>query len=343
MSADSALVVPAQRRPPTSALDPTRFVGRAATDPVAALAESMADACVSAVDVDEVAAILEASGINDRVALREYGAPSVFALATRVVARAYVDAHTVVDKPAFVRGLGSGAVVVDTLFRAAIYLTPLGIGLCASSEVEGVPRLATAGTLLLGWGGGQALAYLGYRTLAERGPHAAARMLGVGFGALAAVWSLVLIGAGPRAYAVALAQLALFAVAAAALVTSRERVVLAWTVPCWLAAFCLAAGLGRPAALGLLGGLVILVAVAYRPAWSAVARARRGRWLGHGDDLWQALRHGAVGAGQAALLMTVALDGVAPRSAQYSTTAWSSTIGWPGSVPAPCPCSAFRC
>ncbi|WP_238010832.1 hypothetical protein KZZ52_03925 [Dactylosporangium sp. AC04546] len=313
MSADSLIVVPAQRKPPLSG-ESLRFVGRVSTDPVSALADRMRDDCVGAVDVDEIAAILEANGINDRVADREYGLPSVFALAGRVVARTYDNAETLTYPVFPAEGPRVRTVVVDTLVRAFIYLTPLAIGLGASAQVDGVPALATTGTLLLGWGGGQALSYLGYRALSEHGTTAAARLLGMGFAGLAALWSPVLLGTGARAYLVAAVQLALFAVASVALVTNRERPVLAAAVPCWLAAAGIAAGWGRPAVVGLLVGVAIVLLVAYLPVVRRdPTRRGRRRWRSWRYDVGYALLYGLVGTGQAALLRTVALDGIAPH------------------------------
>ncbi|WP_433083000.1 hypothetical protein ACQP1P_03425 [Dactylosporangium sp. CA-052675] len=315
MSGDSLVIVPAQRRARPSELDrpePLRYVGRVATDPVAALADKMRDDCLSAVDIDEIAAILEANGINDRVADREYGAPSVFVLAGRVVARTLDAADTQQIRPVPPEGPGAGRVVADTLLRALIYLTPLVIGLGASSEVDGVPGLATTGTLMLGWGGGQALSYLGYRALSERGRAAAARLLGGGFLALAALWSLVLIGTGARAFVVAAVQLALFAVAAVTLVTNRERMVILAVVPCWVAT----AGLGRGLSVSwLLACVAVLVGVAYLPVLRErfPRRVTRRRWRTWRYDIGYAALYGLVGTGQAALLRTVALDGIAPH------------------------------
>ncbi|GAA1560037.1 hypothetical protein GCM10009827_096450 [Dactylosporangium maewongense] len=318
MSADSLLVVPMQRRARPPALErgeSLRYVGRASTDPVAALADRMLEDCVGAVDVDEVAAILEANGINDRVADREYGLPSVFALAGRVVARTVETAATVVQATPLEEGPTPRAVITDTLTRATIYLTPLAIGLGAAAEVDGAPPLATTGTLLLGWGGGQALSYLGYRALSERGVTAAARLLGAGFLGLAAVWAVALAGSGVRAYTIAGVQLALFAVAAVALVTRRERVVLAAAAPCWVATACVALGAGTWAVTALLGGVVALLAVAFRPVAGADVSGRMPwrRWRSWRGDIGYALLYGLVGTGQAALLRAVALDGIAPH------------------------------
>jgi hypothetical protein len=274
----------------------------------------MRRACLAAVDVDEVAALLEASGINDRVAAREYGAPSVFVLASRVVARSLDESPTVVDEPEMVPRPPATRLVVDTAVRATLYLTPLAVGLGAASQVDGVPAVAGTGTLVLGWGGGQALAYLGYRALSERGPAAAARLLGAGFAVAALGWCAVLAAVGaarPHAVVVALAQLTLFAVAAVALVTGRERRVVPVAAPCWLASGAVAVGGGRPAVAGLLATIVVLAGCAF---WPAFRRGAAGtpkakvalRW----PDLGRALLHGCVGTGQAALLVGVALDGV---------------------------------
>ncbi|MFI5906407.1 hypothetical protein [Dactylosporangium sp. NPDC051541] len=313
MSGDSLVIVPAQRRARPSELDrpePLRYVGRVATDPVAALADKMREDCLDAVDIDEIAAILEANGINDRVADREYGSPSVFALAGRVVARSLDAADTQVLRPIPVEGPSRSKIITDTLLRALIYLTPLAIGIGASSEVDGVPALATTGTLVLGWGGGQALSYLGYRALSERGRTAAARLLGLGFLGLAALWALVLTGEGARAYTVAAVQLALFAVAGVTLVTNRERVVIGAVAPVWIATAGLRYGLS---VLVLIACVAVLLAVAYRPVLGRGPVVVRRRWRSWRHDVGYAALYGLVGTGQAALLRTVALDGIAPH------------------------------
>jgi hypothetical protein len=315
VSGDSLVVVPAQRRARPSELDrpePLRYVGRVATDPVAALADKMRDDCLDAVDIDEIAAILEANGINDRVADREYGAPSVFALAGRVVARSVDDADTQQLRTVPIEGPGAAKEVGDTLMRALIYLTPLAIGVGAASEVDGVPALATTGTLVLGWGGGQALSYLGYRALSERGRTAAARLLGAGFLTLAGLWALVLIGAGERAYVVAAVQLALFAVAGVTLVTNRERTVIGAVAPCWMATAGLRYNLS---VFVLLGCVAVLLAVAFWPVLRDrnPRKVTRRRWRSWRHDVGYAALYGLVGTGQAALLRSVALDGIAPH------------------------------
>ena len=53
-------------------------------DPYGDLEVQMAPICRSAVDTGEVAAHLEAAGVNDRIAARDYGVTSVFSLAARL-------------------------------------------------------------------------------------------------------------------------------------------------------------------------------------------------------------------------------------------------------------------
>src|SRR5437016_5605329 len=94
-----------------------------------------------------------------------------------------------------------------------------------------VPAARPAGedpvaALVFGWGMSQALSYLGYCALSTAGRTAAARVLAVGFVAVALGWGGVLWAAQapwPAGYVVSGAQLALFASTAVALVTGTER------------------------------------------------------------------------------------------------------------------------
>jgi hypothetical protein len=242
--------------------------------------------------------------------------PTVFALATRVIARTFQNPPTIVER-ANDDGPGARRVVVDTLIRSMSYVTPLGIAFGAQSQVQHLPALVTTGTLVLGWGGGQALAYLGYRVLNDRGRTAAARVLAAGFLGILGAWLVVLAASGvhqPRAVVVAAVQIALFAAAAVALVTNRQRAVLAWTVPCWLSTAAIAVGLGTPAVIALLAGLTVLTVMAFRPAFgghdpAAPSTPARARWQTWRADLGRAVIFGTVGCGQAVLLILVAFKG----------------------------------
>jgi hypothetical protein len=279
-----------------------------------ALAARMHPVCATAVDVDEVAAYLEAGGINDRTAVREYGQPSVFALAGQLLRHCSAPAA---GTPVVDQGIDSGApadgsVVSATLVRAGLYLTPAVIAVGAAGHLGGLPRLAGVGTLLFGWAAAQALAFVGYCALGSAGAPTAARVLAFGFALATSGWLGVLYTAGvsdPRAVAVAAGQLALFAATAVALVTGTERRTLAVAGVTWVGSGALAAGGAQLGFAVLALGLAAMLAVAYQPAW----RARSGgRWRPRLAQCRYALMHGAVGAGQAVLFAAVVLAGSDP-------------------------------
>ncbi|MBB5872884.1 hypothetical protein F4553_006318 [Allocatelliglobosispora scoriae] len=252
-----------------------------------------------AADTDEVAAILESTGINDRVADRDYGHSSVFALARQVLATIGQP-----DPPTLQGRLRLP--VTSAMVRAGLYLTPTVVAVGSAPLLGTLPWYATTGLLIAGWGAAQSLAYLGYSSANESGRAGAARRLALGFGALAAIWTtlLVLSGASLTSYLVSAAQLALFAANTAALVTGMERRTLAVASGCWIAAGALIAGAGNVgvAALGI--SLTAMLVVAYLPAF------------GRGGSPWRpdlrryatAAGHGVVGAGQAVLFVLVVLQ-----------------------------------
>lgn len=276
----------------------------------ASLEQRMAPVCRSAVDTGEVAAYLEASGVNDRVAERDYGVTSVFSLAARL--RGDVAGYpTAGYAPG---GHDPNAVAPDrvgpapgvgvTLIRSALYLTPAAVAVGGAAQFAGVPAPAGAGALIYGWATAQALAFLGYRALGAIGAVAAARVLVLGFVAAGAAWAGLLVAFGvtdPLAHAVAAGQVALFASTAVALVTGTEKRVLAAAAGVWIAAAAVYAGTG----LWIVGAAIgVLVIVAYGPA------TRKGEWYRpRPREAARALANGAVGAGQAVLFASVVLAG----------------------------------
>src|SRR3954454_3253850 len=119
------------------------------------LAERVRESVSWTVDTDEVAALLESTGMNDRLAHRRYGYSTVFALAREVHAEASVPG--VPPPPA----RGQPAVARDILVRAALYLTPTAVAIGIAPHLGNLPWYATTGLLVAGWGSAQALAYLG--------------------------------------------------------------------------------------------------------------------------------------------------------------------------------------
>jgi hypothetical protein len=276
----------------------------------ASLEDRMAPVCRSAVDTGEVAAFLEASGVNDRVASRDYGATSVFSLAARLRAdRAgyptagyapggYDPNVAVAERVGPPLGFGV------TLTRSALYLTPAVVAVGGATQLAGLPAPAGPGALIYGWATAQALAFLGYRALGALGAVAAARVLAIGFAVAGAAWCGLLVAFGvtdPLAHAVAAGQVALFAATAVALVTGTETRVLAAAAGVWIAAVAVFAGTG----LWIVGAaIVVLVLVAYGPAM------RTGEWYRpRPREAASALANGAVGAGQAVLFASVVLAG----------------------------------
>jgi hypothetical protein len=270
----------------------------------------MAPICRSSVDTGEVAAYLEAAGVNDRIAARDYGVTSVFSLAARLRAdiagyptAGYAPGAT---NPASVEGdpSGDGSAITATLLRSALYLTPAIVATGAANHLAGLPAPAGPGALIFGWATSQGLAYLGYRGLGVNGPAAAARVLALGFAVAAVCWAGLMMALGvtdPLAHAVAAGQLALFASSAVALVTGTEKRVLAAAAGVWIATVAVVAGTG----LWIVGAAIaVLLLVAYGPATA------RGEWFRpRPREAASALANGAVGAGQAVLFASVVLAG----------------------------------
>ena len=295
--------------------------GHSGGDPVAELAEHFAPVCRQAVDVDEIAAHLEASGIGDRVAATRYGYPDVFALAAELQRRV-----PVVAIPMVPAGMPLPVSVRQALIRWTLYLTPLAIVLGAAREVGHVPVAVTTGVLVLGWAVSQGLAYLGYTAVGRSGPTAAARFLAVAFaiviaGCLYVVWHLVPPPVRTTSLVVAGGELGLFAAVAVTLVTGREARLACWAAPCWLAAGSLAVtrtGLPGPgytamaqnvALALLLASITAVFLVAFRPIFG-----RGWSWRYDVRDAGRALGYTVVGASQAGLFVIFLIYGAAGSS-----------------------------
>jgi hypothetical protein len=273
----------------------------------------MTRVCRSAVDTDEIAAHLEANGVNDRIAARDYGAADVFTLAARM--RAEQSGHPVpgpAARPAVAQLTVpriAGAVVAIVV-RTCLYLTPAVVAIGTAELFTGLAAPAGPGALIFGWACAQALAFLGYRALGAGGPAPAARTLGIGFVAATLGWAAVMFSYGvtdPWSHAVAAGQMALFATTSVALVTGTERRVLAAAAGVWAATALAASGAGPAGRWLIVAAVVALVAVAYLPALR-----RGGRFRPRAAEAGTAFAHGAVGAGQAVLFASVVLAGADP-------------------------------
>ncbi len=251
----AALTKPHPAEPETAPVETA--VATVTPDPIAPLAKRTEALCAGAVDTFEVAAGLEAEGINDAAAVALYGQPDVFALAEELYRRSPRRAENA--KPAN-NPWRSNA--VHHLLRGVLFGLP---GLCyvAASRSLAAPGAVAAIvlSLLLSWGASEALSYLGYVRLGQGDKAGAARVLRRGLGvALAAVLPATLLagwafGAGPVGAAFAVGQASYLLAATVVLVSGAERWLLAALVPSVAGSgFYLLSGAQASRAAGGLGG-----------------------------------------------------------------------------------------
>ncbi len=114
--------------------------------------------CISATQPEEIAAALEAHGLNDDLARQQYGLPNVFACAEAIYAhlpfQAFTPAALIAPQP-----------VWSLLPRGLLYALP-GASLAAAAPLLApYPGTQTAlfASVIFGWGWGQGLASIGYR------------------------------------------------------------------------------------------------------------------------------------------------------------------------------------
>ncbi|GAB1644437.1 hypothetical protein [Krasilnikovia sp. MM14-A1259] len=263
------------------------------------LAAWISPVCASAVDLYEVAAVLEAGGINDVTARERHGARDVFDLAGRLFRQ--VPPEPQPDRP--VTGPWRATPVTHVL-RGVVFGLPALAYLAVADRIAG-PRAAVVlvVSVLLSWAAGQGLAYLGYVRLGRAGRGAAAAVLG-GAGLLVALPAAAVVvalgfalGVPPAATLIAAGQLAYVLAATVALVLGREWWLLAALVP------GVAAGVGvlvaGPAA-GRSGQLAAAV------AFSVAASAAVACWA-----LWGVRPHLPSRAELAAALPNVAFGALA--------------------------------
>jgi hypothetical protein len=287
--------------PPTAVL-----TAPSATAPtsVAELAERFAAAGATVVDVDELVAAIEATGVSDRQAQLRYGLPSVFALGEAVLAHLWATRGRPAPRPR----LDAEPFLRASLSRAALFLTPAVAAAAVQGPLARVAWSLLAATLVVGWAGAQALAYVAYAKASRGTPSGALRFLGTGFLALAALWCAAvallppdLVGHRSTAYLVCLGELAMFAGTAAALVGGTAPAVLHWSAPVWLVGF---ASVLSGVDLGglLLAAVALAVGRAYAPAFR---RDPLGPRYAGPVPVLPALGHLLVGAGQAASFLLV--------------------------------------
>jgi hypothetical protein len=302
--------------PPWTALHPVR--PESPDDPVTDLGMRMAGLCAGAVDTLEVAAGLEAEGINDESA-RGYGHDDVFALAQDLFDR-------IPRRPA------PPEVVTDAwrgqiwrqLLRGVLFGLP---GVCYATAAPLLTRPAAGMvlvlSLLLSWTASQLLAYLGYVRLGRGDAGSAGRVMRRGLVlAVSTVGPLtvaagLLIGSGVPATGLAAGQCVYLLTATVALVSGAEPLLLLALLPGVCAgATWAAAGGPVPPWVWIAWGVTVLATTVL------AARCSAGTWAGDGApraELTAALPYAGFGLVAGGLLtvgeMCVLLGRAAPSPA----------------------------
>lgn len=179
------------------------------------------------VDAFEVAAALEASGVNDKMARERYGYPDVFALARqrfeRLATARAAAVEAIAPEPVDISG---------TLLRGFVFVLPaLLTGAVLGRQPERALVWAVLVSVAVGWAAGQGIAYAGYRVLGA-GSAAGARwqmmmlaLLTMVFAAAAGVATGFLGLVGWPAIVLAVGQIAFVLSSSIALVLNRPAVI----------------------------------------------------------------------------------------------------------------------
>ncbi|MCP2257891.1 hypothetical protein LX15_001577 [Streptoalloteichus tenebrarius] len=294
-------------------------------DPVLRLAAEMESVCANAVDVLEIAAALEAQGVNDRAARRRYGVADVFALAELLHELVPPRPGEPVEEPCPWRPRP-----LTHVLRGALFGLP---GLCTAAlapDVAGGAQVTVlVVALLLSWPLGQGLAYVGWSRLGRSDRGGAVRLLRRGFLLTSAVTVAVVaafalaVDAGPAAAVLAGGQGVYLLGATVLLVLGAE-----WWLLAALAPALLACGvhlvLGQPVrlawpvrvlVLGCLLAVVVLVALRTKAAQNATQGPLR--WA----EIGAAVPHAVFGVVAAGLLLVIT-GGVPTTSAHPAV--WSA-------------------
>lgn len=147
---------------------------RRSGDSINQLARRLNEQLTQAVDPLQVAAFLEAEGLNDRLVRKLYDYPDVFALAFELYQRVPLRLH-VVPPDASDR---SPWIALSYVLRGLIYALP-GLFYVALAQVISAKALifVVIPSLIFAWGWNQASTYLGYRLIGRRQIDGAKRLV----------------------------------------------------------------------------------------------------------------------------------------------------------------------
>jgi len=136
------------------------------SDSVAELSRELNDACTSAVTPHQVAALLEAEGLNDRIVKQRYGRAGVFALANELYEMVPLRrSNTPVDPQEYASGIHQPSTTA-LIMRGPIYFAPV-LFFVSVSELFSGTRMLVAGllALLFVWSWNQGFGSITYRLI----------------------------------------------------------------------------------------------------------------------------------------------------------------------------------
>jgi hypothetical protein len=264
------------RRAPVGIAEPHVRVARERTgeerrsaDALDLLSRRLDRVCTGAVDSLEIAAALEADGLNDTLVRERFGMPDVFSVAEELHKRVPLRPRT--NPPD-----EQTSTAFACLGRGALFALPAVYFLAIQGAVSSrIATIVLISVTIAGWAASQAISVTAYGVLGRRGPAAARGLLRVNL--IAALVAATLVGAAgttvlgwqPTLTVVASA-LALYIVAATVLVFVEADLVLACTLapgalaaavhatlaPLWLDADLLLAIMSASVVLVLIGAFM---------------------------------------------------------------------------------------
>lgn len=300
---------------------------RRSTDSVSALSREHDSLVTTAVDPWEIAAGLEAAGINDRRARDEFGHRDVFVLAEMLFRRVPL-------RFGEMRSDSGDTSMRRALVHGLLYAVPVLFALGAG-PLAGPDRVVVLASLVAAWGWTQGMAYVAHSRLGTGDTGGAGHSLRVGALAGVGAWLPVTLaafhtGTSLWALGVATAQVLYFLASAVAVVLGRQLLLLAMLAP------GAAAALGYAADAAIVPARALVAAVGLSVLASAALAFRLTSGGGAGiiaRELRGAAPYAANGCALAVLLVAALLvqTGVNGVSAGVDVAAlpivWAMAMG----------------
>ncbi|MBB1242695.1 hypothetical protein GL263_03775 [Streptomyces durbertensis] len=311
-------------------------------DALEELVDRLGADCAAAVHPEEIAALLESEGLNDRRIRERYGYADSFALAEELFGRVPRAHHRA---PAPDPGAGSRTELLRCLVRGIVFTLPALAFVLGSPFLSGPPgtRGLPAGTFTLlagalcGWAWSQALSHRAHFWLGLGGPpgrRAAARALarGAAAGVAASVTvaggvSLLTGGAPWPVWVFCVGQAGYLACATVLLVLGHERALLAALLPVTVGGVLSALRddlpeAWRAALLGAsLAAVLVLAVLTVLAELGARDEESAPRYPSLSPPLWSSVPYGLLGLGVGVLVMLAILADVLRDAALGSIAA----------------------